>query len=71
MPEVSRLLAGRQGSLENGHSDSIIGWHPLLLPQQASGRASLSEKEGLWLSPRLFALSGTQVGLPREESVSL
>lgn len=50
---------------------TIIGWHPLLLPQQASCRASLSEKEGLWLSPRLFALSGTQVGLPREESVSL
>lgn len=57
--------------MKNGHGDSIIGWHPLLLPQQASGRAFLSEKEGLWLGPHLFALRGMQVGSPREESVDL
>ena len=43
----------------------------LRMGAQSGGRASLSEKEGLWLSPHLFALRGTQVGPPREESVSL
>ena len=54
--------------MENGHSDSAIGWNDLLLPQQASGRAFPSEKEDLGPAP-VSGSKGTQVGHNREESV--
>lgn len=70
--ELSRLLAGKHGSLRNGHGDSAVDWNArLLLHRQAAGhpqvtRRTLALPLPLWIEGHPGVFPG---GAQQEESV--